>query len=104
MGKELQVLNQENRIAVWGERISACRNSELSVAQWCKVNGICVQTYYRWQRKLFVMAQAQQESRFAEITPNHSAGTVAVTIRIAGAEMDIYSGIRYNKLRKLPKG
>ena len=94
MVKDLQAMNQENTVALWAERISACRNSELSVAQWCKENGICVQTYYRWQKKLFTMAQAQQESRFAEVTPVQSvrSGGVAVTARIAGAEADIHTG------------
>ena len=40
------------------------------------------------------MAQAQQKSRFAEITPALPcrAGNVAVTVRIAGNEADIHSG------------
>ena len=92
MTKELQAINQEHTISLWAERISACRNSNLSVAQWCKENEVCVQTYYRWQKKLFAMAQAQQESRFAEVTPSRAAGNIEVTVRIAGAEADIYSG------------
>ena len=92
MAKELQAINQDNTIALWAERIAACRNSDLSVAQWCRENEVCVQTYYRWQKKLFSLAQAQQESRFAEITPTHVSGDIAVTIRIAGAEADIHCG------------
>lgn len=92
MAKELQALNQRNTVALWAERISACRSSELSVAQWCKANGICVQTYYRWQKRLFAMAQVQQESRFTEITPARITANVAVTVRFAGAEADIHSG------------
>lgn len=53
---------------------------------------MCVQTYYRWQKKLFAMAQAQQGSRFAEVTPYRAAGNIEVTVRIAGAEADIYRG------------
>lgn len=92
MAKELQTLNRENTIAVWAERIAACRNSEQSVAQWCKANGISIQTYYRWQKRLFTMAQAQQESRFAEITPSQSGSSIAVTVRVGGVEADIHSG------------
>lgn len=92
MAKDLQAMNQENTVALWTERISACRNSELSVAQWCKGNGICVQTYYRWQRKLFTMAQARQESRFTEVTPVRASGNISVTVRISGAEAEIHSG------------
>ena len=92
MAKGLQAMNQENTVALWAERISACRNSELSVAQWCKKNGVCIQTYYRLQKKLFTMAQAQRESRFAEVTPVRASGNIAVTVRISGAEADIHSG------------
>ena len=94
MTKELQAINQEHTISLWAERISACRNSNLSVAQWCKENEVCVQTYYRWQKKLFTMTQAQQESRFAEVTPFRASGNIEVTVRIA---------MRYNKFRKLKR-
>ena len=52
------------------------------------------QTYYRWQKRLFEIAKAQQEVQFAEVTPIQPArcGNVAVTVRIAGAEADIHSG------------
>lgn len=94
MAKALQAMNQEKTVAIWAERISACRNSELSVAQWCKENEICIQTYYRWQKKLFNMAQAQQEVQFAEVTPVQTVRSrnIAVTVRIAGAEADIHVG------------
>lgn len=32
MAKELQAINQEHTISLWAERISACQNSNLSVA------------------------------------------------------------------------
>lgn len=40
------------------------------------------------------MAQAQQEVQFAEVTPVQPvrSGSVAVTVRIAEAEVDIHSG------------
>ena len=80
-------------MAEWAGRISACRNSGMAVKTWCKENGICEQTYYKWQRRLFAMAQAQQEVRFAEVTPSAAGcGNVAVTVRLAGAEADIHSG------------
>ena len=65
-----------------------------TVKDWCKESGISGQTYYRWQKRLFEMARQQQEGRFAEITPDrveHVDG-IAVTVRGAGAEVDIRSG------------
>ena len=68
--QEIQVGNQQEKVVIWAERTSACRSSELTVAKWCKENGVSTQTYYKWQRWLFHMAQAQQVSRFVEVTPH----------------------------------
>ena len=94
MSKDLQTLNGQNKLDLWAGRISECRNSGMAVKTWCKENSICEQTYYKWQRRLFEMAQAQQEIQFAEVTPVQPvrSGDVAVTVRIAGAEADIHSG------------
>ena len=95
MGRELQTLNGQNKLALWAGRISECRNSGQNVKTWCRENGICEQTYYKWQRRLFEMAQVQQEVSFAEVTPVQpvrSGKVVAVTVRISGAEADIHSG------------
>ena len=94
MSRELQTRNTQNKLILWAGRISECRNSGQKVKVWCRENGICEQTYYKWQRRLFEMAQAQQEVLFAEVTPVQGvrSGKVAVTVRIAGAEADIHSG------------
>ena len=94
MSRELQTMNQQNKLALWAGRISECRSSGQNVKVWCKENGICEQTYYRRQKRLVEMAQAQQKVQFAEVTPVHPSrcGNVAVTVRIAGAEADIHSG------------
>ena len=94
VSRELQTTNQQNKLALWAGRISECRSSGQNVKVWCKENGICEQTYYRWQKRLFEMAKAQQEVQFAEVTPVQSvrSGNVAATVRIAGAEADIHSG------------
>ena len=93
VAKDIQALNGQNKLALWAGRISECRSSGQNVKTWCRENGICEQTYYKWQRKLFEMAKAQQEVQFAEVTPSAARrGNVAVTVRIAGAEADICNG------------
>ena len=94
MGKDLQSLNSQNKLALWAGRISECRSSGQNVKTWCRENGVCEQTYYKWQRRLFEMAQAQQEVQFAEITPTQSVrfGNISVTVRIGGVEAAIHSG------------
>jgi hypothetical protein len=36
MGSQLQAMNGQNKLALWAERVSACRSSDLSVRDWCK--------------------------------------------------------------------
>ena len=93
MSTDLQAHNGQNKLAEWAGKISACRNSGMTVTAWCKENGVCGQTYYKWQRRLFEMAQAQREVQFAEVTPSAvHCGNVAVTVRIAGSEAAIHTG------------
>ena len=94
MSSALQVLNENSKVSEWAARITECRNSGLSVREWCDANHLCTQTYYRWQKRLFELAKAQQEIQFAEVTPVRPvpSGSVAVTVRLAGAEADIHSG------------
>lgn len=95
MKQDLQALNVQNKMAEWATRISERRSSGQSVKSWCKENGICEQTYYKWQRKLLALAKVQQEAQFAEVTPLHDqccSGDIAITVRVAGGEADIHAG------------
>ena len=94
MNSGLQVYNEQNNLAQWAQVVAQCRDSGLSVRQWCQEHGVNVSSYYKWQRKVYAAAKAQQESRFVDVTPAQSVavGSVAVTVRIAGAEADIHNG------------
>ena len=69
MNSGLQAYNEQNKLAQWVQIVSQCRDSGLSVRQWCQEHGVNISSYYKWQRKVYAMAQAQQEIQFAEITP-----------------------------------
>ena len=92
MSSAFQVMNMDQTAAECAARIRSCRSSGLSVRQWCSDHNISPHTYYRWQRRIFDMVKAQQQ--FADVTPERlsSVGSVAVTVRIAGAEADIHNG------------
>ena len=94
MSKDLQQLNGQNKLAIWAKRISECRSSGQNVKVWCKENGVCEQTYYRWQKKLFAMAQVQQEMQFAEITPVMAASgsQIAVSVHMGDITANIHNG------------
>ena len=99
MDQNLKVMSKQERLENWAARITACRGSGMTVRAWCQENGFSEKTYYYWQRRLFQalseQQQAPQQPAFVEITstPNvRPSGGAAVTVRIAGAEADIYSG------------
>ena len=94
MNRGLRAYNGQNKLAQWVQIVSECRESGMSVRQWCQEHGINISSYYKWQRKVYAMVQAQQEVQFAEVTPVQAVCTdrVAVTIRIHGMEADIHSG------------
>ena len=89
----LQTVNQQRKLSEWAERVSVCRSSGLSVKTWCQENGVSEQTYYQWQRRLYELAQNQQENRFAEITaPAKNRSGIAVTVQFGGVELAIHNG------------
>ena len=95
MSTELQQLNGQNKVTLWAERISECRNSGLSVKTWCKEKGVCEQTYYKWRKKIFAMAKAQQKLQIAEVTPvmtTNSNCQIAISIHARGIAANIHNG------------
>lgn len=40
MSKSLSVVNRQQKLGEWAERVSACRNSGLSVRAWCQENEV----------------------------------------------------------------
>ena len=93
MERGLQTVNQQRKLSEWAERVTACRSSGQSVKTWCRENDVSEQTYYKWQRRLYELAQNQQENRFAEITPQRiSNNSIAVTVQIGSVELAVYNG------------
>ena len=94
MSSELQRFNGQNKLALWAQRVTDCRNSGLTVKAWCAANEICEQTYYRWQRRIYAMAQAEQAQRFADITPpsKSTSGSIAVVVRSGNIEAEVHNG------------
>ena len=94
MNSGLQVYNEQAKLAQWAQVVSQCRGSGMPVRQWCQANAVNISSYYKWQRKVYAAAQAQQERSFVEVTPVQptAVGGVAVTVRIGGAEIDIHNG------------
>ena len=101
MEKNLQAYNHNRKLAEWAQRVQSCRESGLSVRQWCAANGLSTKTYYYWQRRLFQMSEAAGP-RFAKIeAPVHTAGHIAASVRIGTAQAEIYNGADAETLKAL---
>ena len=97
MSTGLQALSSQQKLVEWSERVSACRSSGKTVPVWCRENGVNIGSYYRWQRKLFEMATAEQP-QFAEVSVRGPASP-AIILHIGGTEVEVFSGIDEETLR-----
>ena len=91
----IQRANQQHRLLEWSRRVEACRNSGLSVGQWCQENGIAVSTYFSWQRKVFQALKEVQEVTFAEVPiMEHSrhSGHIVAAMEVSGVRIQVYEG------------
>ena len=103
MEENLQKYNSKQHLREWSERINACRNSGMSVREWCKGNGIALSTYYNQQRKVFeaakTAAEEEHHTKFAEIRLPRQSNAPIATLRIGKVEADIYSGADEETIR-----
>jgi hypothetical protein len=57
----------EARAQTWQRRLEDQRTSGLSIAVWCRNNGCCRQSFYRWQARLGHGASEASAAGFTEI-------------------------------------
>ena len=92
MGTELQVYRTNQKLQLWAERVKACRESGMSVADWCAANNLSRYTYYDWQRKVFAAAKAESgQTQFVEVTDMAVNTEVVARIRKTGYDIEILS-------------
>lgn len=102
--ESIQKTNRQQRLAEWSRRVEACRNSGLTVVEWCQENGIAVSTYFAWQRKVFQALKEVQEITFAEVPVMEASpflGHVVASLEVSGVQIRIYEGADKNTLQAL---
>jgi hypothetical protein len=64
------------RAQTWQRRLADQLASGLSIADWCRANGYCRQSFYRWQARLSQEASEASAAGFTEIhlTPPPAQG------------------------------
>ena len=100
MNRGLQVYNEQQKISEWAEKVQQCRSSGLSVREWCQENRINISSYYKWQRKIYSLVEAEEKpqsqvSEFVDVTPSmgmYETASVAITVHTNGVAADIRNG------------
>ncbi len=91
------------QLAEWRTRVTECRSSGMSVRAWCAEQNIGYKTYYRWEREILQIAgealataprREDATPVFAELPApaKKQKPTLAATVRIGVASLDVYSG------------
>lgn len=105
---EITIVRRRLNREKWFQIINECRSSEMPVNKWCKANGLCEQTYYKWLKKFREETLENQklpaviETRSSEVivpqefaplpvipAPSKSSG---ITISIGQIKIDISDG------------
>lgn len=80
----------------WQERFEDFKESEMTVQQWCDYNRTTVSQYYYWKQRLAALQlDKTAKPRFLALgsIPSPPISTPgAVTIRIAGAAIEVAAG------------
>lgn len=106
---------KQYQLAKWADIIKSCKSSGMMVSEWLKQNNVSKDQYYYWQRKLkdaCLESLQEEQVSFVELPVEASRGctnkpvtkkatiksttltpennVVATTLKIAGANIDIY--------------
>ena len=100
MNQTLQTVTGQNNLAIWVERVRACRSSGLTVKNWCAKNGIVPNTYFRWQKKV-INATCQEQSRFYELPMSVPSDTAVASIEINGVTVKVFHGADEETIRSV---
>lgn len=107
-------MDRESKAALWRERLAACRQSGLTVREYCRLNSLRTKSYYYWKRRLAdadtsIPAGGPAVSGAAPtawlcVEPASSALPCphpSLIVKISGAEIDVHSGFDAALLRSI---
>ena len=87
----------------WRDRLEDFARSEMTVQQWCDFNALPIHQYYYWRRRLATPKTDHNDKAgwmtLSVIEPAPLPNTPALTLRIAGAEIEINPGFDPQLLR-----
>ena len=107
MSNELQTLNSNKALQEWSVIIRDCRNSGLTVREWCSEHGLRTNKFYYWQKKIFnIISAEKQGTEFAEVPlsgsrlHNSSCSSLA-TVHVNDFEVEVPTSPDIENLARL---
>jgi hypothetical protein len=82
------------RLTQWSQRIIDRKNSGLTIAQWCEVNGFTKDTYHYWQKRVRAAALDSASTSAAIGSSTNDSALVAQGTSQAFAELPQLSGTK----------
>lgn len=97
MTKGLRVVKENSNLAEWTRQVEECRNSGLSVREWCEQKGIAQSTYTYRQNKVWKALNQQRSNSFVEMSLEESPdmaveNRIAATVHAGGVHAEIHNG------------
>ena len=101
---KVSIVKRQFRMEEWRKRITECQSSGMPVSHWCKQNGYCEQTYYKYLKKIreemveALPVSVTEQSKPAvfkrlEVQTPVPGTQAAVIIRLAGSFTNFKSGL-----------
>ena len=99
----VSIVKRQFRMEEWRKRIAECQASGIPVSHWCKQNGYCEQTYYKYLKRIreemvdALPVPVTEQSKPAvfkrlEVQTPVAGTQAAVIIRLNGATVEINEG------------
>ena len=83
----------------WKETILKQRQSKLSIASWCRQNGITVHTFYYWQSKLFPKSTLSR-SAFTEAVEEKNKSATGIVLEYHGFNIHLNEHFNSSVLKR----
>ena len=85
------MMNNE-KIALWEERIKEKQDSGLSVEEWCQQNQLTKHSYYYWKKRIETINEKTSVGQavvFAEISKEVTGNTYATPLEVTWRDLSI---------------
>ncbi len=94
MTKGLRVVKENSNLAEWTRQVEECRNSGMSIREWCEQKGIAQSTYMYRQPKVWKALNQQSRNAFIEMLLTVHASSVRAEIHNGADEVTLTVPLR----------